>query len=135
MDVGGRPAAEGRRAARLVHQRHQNAQHDQKGQNAHVAGIRQLGDHAAVLVEEQGVQRQFKVAVGIQQRTGSNAHQQRGVHLLGVQRQHDGNDRRQQGKEGAVHRTGVGGGVGYLAGGHRRAPQQQGKDEQRPHPG
>ena len=31
-------------------------------------------------------------------------------------------------------RQGVGGGVGHLAGGHRRAPQQQGKDEQRPHP-
>ena len=131
VDVGGGPAPEGCRAARLVHQRHQNAQHHQKGQNAHVAGVRQLGD----LVEEQGVQRQLKVAVGIQQRTGGNAHQQRGVHLLGVQCQHDGNDRRQQGKEGAVHRTGVGGGVGYLAGGHRRAPQQQGKDEQRPHPG
>ena len=38
-----RPAAEGCRAARLVHQRHQNAQHHQKGQNAHVAGVRQLG--------------------------------------------------------------------------------------------
>ena len=64
-----------------------------------VAGVRQLGDHAAVLVEEQGVQRQLKVAVGIQQRAGGNAHQQRGVHLLGVQRQHDGDDRRQQGKK------------------------------------
>ena len=125
VDVGGRPAAKGRAAARLVHQGHQDAQHDQKDQNAHVAGVGQLGDHAAVFVEEQGVQGQFQVAVGKEQRTRRDAHQQRGVDLLGVQCQHDGHHRRQQGERRAVHGAGVGRRVGNGAGCCRRAPQQQ----------
>ena len=130
VDVGGGPAAESCRAAGLVHQGHQNAQHHQKDQNAHIAAVRQLGHHAAVFVEEQGVDGQLQIAVGIQQCTGCDAHQQRGVHLLGVQRQHNGDHRRQQRKDGAVHRTGIGGRVRDLAGRCRCAPQQQGKHQQ-----
>ena len=130
LDVLRRPSAERLGAARLVHQRHQNAQHHQKDQNAHVAAVRKLGHHAAVLIEEQGVDGQLQIAVGIQQCTGCDAHQQRGVHLLGVQRQHNGDHRRQQRKDGAVHRTGIGGRVRDLAGRCRCAPQQQGKHQQ-----
>ena len=96
VDVGGGPAAKGGRAAGLVHQGHKDAQHDKEHQNAHVAAVRKLGHHAAVLIEEQGVDGQLQIAVGIQQCTGCDAHQQGGVHLLGVQRQHNGNHRRQQ---------------------------------------
>ena len=135
VDVGGGPAAKGGGAAGLVHQGHQNAQHHQKDQNAHVAAVRELGDHAAVLVEEQGGDRQLQVAVGKEQRAGGNAHQQGGVDLLGVQGQHNGHHRRQQGKHGAVHRRGVAGRVGNGAGGGCGAPQQQGKHQQCPHPG
>ena len=130
VDVSGGPAAKGGRAAGLVHQGHQNAQHHQKDQDAHVAAVRELGHHAAVLIEEQGVDGQLQIAVGIQQCTGCDAHQQRGVHLLGVQRQHNGDHRRQQRKDGAVHRTGIGGRVRDLAGRCRCAPQQQGKHQQ-----
>ncbi len=38
--------------------------------NAHVAAVRELGDHAAVFVEEQGVDGQLQIAVGVQQCTG-----------------------------------------------------------------
>ena len=134
VDVGGGPAAKGGAAAGLVHQGHQNAQHHQKDQNAHVAAVRELGDHAAVLVEEQGGDRQLQVAVGKEQRAGGNAHQQGGVDLLGVQGQHNGHHRRQQGKHGAVHRRGVAGRVGNGAGGGCGAPQQQGKHQKSTHP-
>ena len=129
------PAAKGGRAAGLVHQGHQDAQHDQKHQDAHIAAVGQFGDHAALFVEEEGIQGQFQVSVGIQQCARGDAHQQGGVHLLGVQGQHNGNDRRQQREEGAVHRTGVGRRVGDLAGSSCRAPQQQGKHEQCRRPG
>ena len=129
VDVGGGPAAERGAAAGLVHQGHKDAQHHQKDEDAHIAGIGQLGDHAAVLVEEEGGQRKLKVAVGVEQRTGGDAHQQRGVDLLGVQGQNDGHHRGQQGERRAVHCAGVGGGVGDLAGRCCGAPQQQGKHQ------
>ena len=65
VDVGGGPAAKGGRAAGLVHQGHKDAQHDKEHQNAHVAAVRKLGHHAAVLIEEQGVDGQLQIAVGI----------------------------------------------------------------------
>ena len=135
VDVLRCPAAKGGRAAGLVHQGHQDAQHDQEHQDAHIAAVGQFGDHAALFVEEEGIQGQFQVSVGIQQCARGDAHQQGGVHLLGVQGQHNGDDRRQQREEGAVHRTGVGRRVGDLAGSGCRAPQQQGKHEQCRRPG
>ena len=65
VDVGGGPAAKGGRAAGLIHQGHKDAQHDKEHQNAHVAAVRKLGHHAAVLIEEQGVDGQLQIAVGI----------------------------------------------------------------------
>ena len=135
VDVGGGPAAKGGAAAGLVHQGHQNAQHHQKDEDADVAGIGQFGHHAAVFVEEEGGQRQLKIAVGVEQCAGGDAHQQRGVDLFGVQGQHDGYHRGQQGQRRAVHGAGVAGRVGNGAGGGCGAPQQQGKHQQCPHPG
>ena len=47
------------------YQGHKDAQHDKEHQNAHVAAVRKLGHHAAVLIEEQGVDGQLQIAVGI----------------------------------------------------------------------
>ena len=135
VDMGGGPPAKGRAAAGLVHQGHQNAQHDQEDQDPHIAAVGQLGHHAAVLIEEQGGQGQLQVAVGVKQGTGGNTHQQGSVDLLGVQGQHDGHHRRQQGKCRAVHGAGVSRRVCDLARCGRRAPQQQAEDEQSAHPG
>ena len=134
VDVGGGPAAKGGAAAGLVHQGHQNAQHHQKDEDADVAGIGQLGHHAAVFVEEEGGQRQLKVAVGVEQCAGGDAYQQRGIDLFGVQGQHDGHHRGKQGQRRAVHGAGVGGRVVDFAGRCGGTPQQQGKHQQRTHP-
>ena len=44
-------------------------------------------------LKKRGGQRQLKIAVGVEQGAGGDAHQQRGVDLFGVQGQHDGHHR------------------------------------------
>ena len=96
LDVGGRPLTEGRRAADQIHQGDHDAQNDQEYEDADIPAVSQLVDHAAVLVEQHGVEHELQIAVGVQQCARDNADKQGGVDLLGDECQCDGDDRREQ---------------------------------------
>ena len=105
------PTAERLGAAGLVHQVHHDAQNDQEHHNGNVAAVSHSGDDAVVTLDQLNNSLP-RVEVADQQRTHQAAQEQRGIHFLRDQGQHDGNDGGQQGPEG----TGEGsGGLDHLA--------------------
>ena len=98
------PAAEGLGAAALVHQVHHDAQGDQEDDDAHVAAVCQHGDDTVVSAN-QGHDGVPGSELGVQQRANQAAQEQRGIHFLADQGQHDGHDGGQQGPEGAGKRS------------------------------
>ena len=91
FDVGFRPAAESSRAARSVDQRDDDAEQDEKQENAGV-----ICDGSDQTVVDDGVERGDGGEVRGEQRADDDADEQRAVCLLADQRQNDGNDGRQQ---------------------------------------
>ena len=97
------PAAEGLRAAALVHQVNHDAQNHQEHDDTHVIAVGQNGDDTVVGTH----QRHSGVPgseAGVQQRAHQAAQEQGGIHFLRDQGQHDGNDGGQQGPEGTGKR-------------------------------
>ena len=94
-----RPAPERRRAARAVHERNKDAEQDEEQKNTDVPGIRHTGDEAVV---DDNIQRFDRREPGHERRAHNDAEEERGIDLLGDQRQSDGDDRRQQRPDGTV---------------------------------
>ena len=90
------PVAVGLGAAGADHQGHHGAQNHQEDQDTGVAAdvVAQIGD--------QGGNSGYGVKLHLNQVADQNADEQRGVNLLGDQRQADGHDRGNQGPDGAV---------------------------------
>ena len=101
----GGPAAERLGAAGLVHQVHHDAQHHQEHDDGDVARIGHGGDDA-VIAFHQLHQRLPGPEVADQQSAHQAAQEQRGIHFLADQGQHDGHNGGQQGPEGACERGG-----------------------------
>ena len=101
----GGPAAERLGAAGLVHQVHHDAQHHQEHDDGDVARIGHGGDDA-VIAFHQLHQRLPGLEVADQQSAYQAAQEQRGIHFLADQGQHDGHNGGQQGPEGACERGG-----------------------------
>ena len=91
LDVGLCPTAEGLRATGAVDQSDDNAQHDQKYKNAGTVG--NGGDQTVI---DDGVYRTAEVVPCMQKCADQNAHEQRGINLLGDQCQGNGDDRSKQ---------------------------------------
>ena len=96
LDVGGCPLTKGSGAADQIHQGDHDAQNDQEYEDADIPAVSQLVDHAAVLVEQHGVEHELQIAVGIQQCASDDADKQGRIDLLGDECQCDGDDRREQ---------------------------------------
>ena len=94
-----RPASERRRAARAVHERNKDAEQDEKQENTDVPGVRHTGDEAVV---DNDVERPDRRESGDKRRAHDDAEKERGIDLLGDQRQSNGDDRRQQRPDGTV---------------------------------
>ena len=101
----GGPAAERLGAAGLVHQVHHDAQYHQEHDDGDVARIGHGGDDA-VIAFHQLHQRLPGPEVADQQSAYQAAQEQRGIHFLADQGQHDGYNGGQQGPEGACERGG-----------------------------
>ena len=99
------PAAERLGAAGLVHQVHHDAQYHQEHDDGDVAGVGHGGDDA-VIAFHQLHQRLPGLEVADQQSAYQAAQEQRGIHFLADQGQHDGYNGGQQGPEGACERGG-----------------------------
>ena len=90
LDSLDRPFAVGARRARFCDERHQNAEQHQK--DADVDVVAELAAHDL----EGRFDRVERVEAGVQQSACQNADEQRGVDLLGDERQRNGDNRRQQ---------------------------------------
>ena len=99
LDVGHSPVAVGLGAAGPDHQGHHGAQDDQEHQDTHVAA----GIGAQVADKE--LERVDGIAVDLQEAANQDTQEQRRVDFLGDQRQADGHDGRQQGRDGTVNRA------------------------------
>ena len=65
-----------------------------------VPAISKLRNHAAVFVEEQGVEHQLQITISIQQGANSDTNEQGRVYFLGNQCQANSDYRGQQGENG-----------------------------------
>ena len=93
------PAAEGLGAAALVHQVYHDAEYDEEDQDTDVAAVGEHGDQT-VLIADQRLNRLPGGKLGVEQCADQAAEEQGGVNLLADERQHDGDDRRQERPEG-----------------------------------
>ena len=98
LDVRLGPAAEGGAAARAVDKRDHGAEDDEE---EHDAGV--VGDGRHQTVVDDGIKAGERVEVGEKQRAEQDAHKQRGVDLLGDEREDDGDDRRHKRPERERH--------------------------------
>ena len=98
LDVGLCPAAERRRAAGHIDQRHDYAKQDEEEEDARV--FRDGGDEAVV---QCGVERADGGEASAEHRADEDADEQRGVCFLGDECEDDCDDWRQKRPEGSVH--------------------------------
>ena len=103
LDMLACPAAVCGRAAGFVDEGDHHAQGHQEDHDTHIPAVAELSDHHIKGIGDHTP----GVKVGVDQRTGEDAHEQGEVDLLGDQRQGNGNDRGQQRPEGSVGADGL----------------------------
>ena len=99
IDINLQLAAEEGLAENVTSLNYANAEQDEEQENADVPGVRHAGDEAVV---DDTVQRFYRREPGAERRAHDDAEEERGIDLLGDQRQSDGDDRRQQRPDGSV---------------------------------
>ena len=93
------PAAERRRGAGLVHHRDERAEEDEEEEDAHVVRVGHRADEAILGDVDE---RPLEGEAGVEDAAGDDADEERGVDLLGQEREDDREDWREDRPPGAV---------------------------------